>query len=129
MPQGAVLSPTLFIMYINDIPGNGSKNKIYSLLFADDLVYYYIYKKNPNAASTHINKHLINIQKWLNKWRLRMAPHKCNYLVFTNGKKDISGELELKLNGVNYSNMIIIRHFLESDSKCKYFKNNSWNNS
>jgi hypothetical protein len=76
MPQGAVLSSTLFSMYINDIPGNGSKYKIYSLLFADDLVYYYIYKKNPNAASTHINKHLINIQKWLNKWRLRMAPHK-----------------------------------------------------
>jgi hypothetical protein len=58
MPQGAVLSSTLFSMYIYDISGNGSKNKIYSLLFADDLD-----KKNPNAASTHINKHLINIQK------------------------------------------------------------------
>jgi hypothetical protein len=100
VPQGAVLSPTLFSIYINDIPGNGSKNKIYSLLFADDLVYYYIYKKNPNAASTHINKHLINIQKWLNKWRLRMAPHKCNYLVFTNSNLNVSGELKLKLNGI-----------------------------
>ena len=106
VPQGAVLSPTLFSIYINDMPASISKNKIYSLLFADDLVYYYIYKNNPNSASFHINKHLISIEKWLTKWRLRMAPHKCNYLVFTNGKKDISGELELKLNGVklNYDN-------------------------
>ena len=44
--------------------------------------------------------------KYKKKKYLRMAPHKCNYLVFTNGKKDISGELELKLNGVklNYDN-------------------------
>jgi hypothetical protein len=37
---GAVLSPTLFSIYNNDIPVNGSKNKIHSLLFADDLIYY-----------------------------------------------------------------------------------------
>ena len=29
-----------------------------------------------------------------------MAPHKCNYIIFNNGKKDISGELNLILNGI-----------------------------
>jgi len=70
------------------------------LLIADYLVYYYIYKENPNAASTHKNKHLINIQKWLNKFRLRMAPQKCNYLVFTNSNLNVSDELKIKLNGI-----------------------------
>jgi hypothetical protein len=70
------------------------------LLFADYLVYYYIYKENPNAASTHKNKHLTTIQKWLNKFRLRMAPYKCNYLVFTNSNLNVSDELKIKLNGI-----------------------------
>ena len=29
-----------------------------------------------------------------------MAPHKCNYLVFSNGTENESEKLELKLNGI-----------------------------
>ena len=37
VPKGAVLSPILFSIFINDIPKTESKNKSNSLLFADDL--------------------------------------------------------------------------------------------
>ena len=98
VPQGAVLSPTLFSIYINDIPTNYKKNKTYSMLFADDLVYYYIYKKGENAASKNINKHLNHLSNWTKKWRLKLATHKCNYLVFSNGTQNESENLNLKLN-------------------------------
>ena len=99
VPQGAVLSPTLFSIFINDIPTSSLQNLQYSLLFADDLTFYYIYRRNPANVSKKINKHLDKIQAWLNLWRLKMAPHKCNYLVFTNSNRDDSNELNLVLNG------------------------------
>ena len=45
VPQGAVISPLLFTIFINDIPKVNSKNNCYSLLFADDLVSFFIFKK------------------------------------------------------------------------------------
>ena len=101
VPQGAVLSPVLFSLFINDIPINYSKNKNYSLLFADDLCAFYIYKKKRTSV-IQVQLYLDRIEQWLNSWRLMMAPHKCNYIVFSNNKSNQEEEdLDIKLFGEN----------------------------
>ncbi len=102
VPQGAVLSPTLFSLFINDIPIKYKKNKFYSLLFADDLCALKTFKKCGNV-NKEIQSYLNLIEKWLKKWRLMMAPHKCSFIIFSNDKT-ISGD-----NNIN-----ILTSYLES---------------
>jgi hypothetical protein len=81
VPHGSVLSPLLFSIYINDIPSKYNINKYYSLLFADDLVTYFIYNK-PGKVKAIIKGYLLNLEEWLNSWRLCMAANKCNCVHF-----------------------------------------------
>ena len=82
VPQGGVLSPTLFSIFINDIPLATETKTSFSLLFADDLVTAFNYKDRMDAQ-LQAQKYLKLLAKWGNKWRLSFAPNKSNILVFT----------------------------------------------
>jgi hypothetical protein len=96
-PQGAVLSPTLFSWYINDIPIRSVKNSEYTVLFADDLAFYTFYKKMTVSIKNKIQDYLDELEKWANKWRLTFAPHKCNFTIFTKRGSSDNKKLDIKL--------------------------------
>ena len=97
VPQGAVLSPILFSLYINDIPLNNRHNNRYSFLFADDLAYLHIVKKISKRVVNAINDHLKSVETWLADWKLRMSPEKSHYIIFSN-KDDKDQSIELYLH-------------------------------
>ena len=97
VPQGAVLSPTLFSIYINDTPILYDKNKAYSLLFADDLATFFIFKKI-NKTESRIRTYMKQLEIWLGKWRLTMHAKKCNQMIFNNNSnKNINKNHSFKL--------------------------------
>ncbi|NQZ52218.1 MAG: reverse transcriptase family protein [Moritella sp.] len=72
VPQGSVLGPLLFILYINDLPGN--INSICKL-FADDL------KLIVNASETDtVVADIQSLENWQNLWILKFNPTKCKVM-------------------------------------------------
>ncbi len=70
MPQGSILGPPFFLVYINDL---ASDLKCNAKLFADDTSLFTA-AEDPNAASEDINHALKLISQWAQKWRMSFNP-------------------------------------------------------
>jgi len=73
VPQGSVLGPILFILYINDVPCISSEGG--TKLFADDVKCYSRSNKSENFQAE-----LDKIYGWSLEWQLAFAPSKCFHL-------------------------------------------------
>jgi len=86
VPQGTVLGPLLFLVYINDISENLSKDtKI--RLFADDSLLYRPIRSIDDCIS--LQKDLDLLQKWEITWKMEFHPQKCQLLRITNKRNPI----------------------------------------
>ena len=99
VPQGSVISPLLFSIFINDIPKKDKTNSEYSLLFADDLVTFFIFKSKRNIE-LRVNTYLKELEPWLAKWKMKISIEKSCYMVFTKSTRN-EPNLNLKINGDN----------------------------
>jgi hypothetical protein len=81
VPQGSVLGPLLFLIFINDITHVIRRCKI--RLFADDTCLF-IEVDEPAEAAQILNNNLTSIQEWANKWLVTFSPPKTKALLITN---------------------------------------------
>ena len=79
VPQGSVLGPILFNLFVNDLPDNFEHN-VKVKLFADDLKIY----SEINSVQDNINfqNHLNVIFEWSVIWQMKISFSKCNIMEY-----------------------------------------------
>jgi hypothetical protein len=78
VPQGSVLGPLLFLIFINDITYVINKCKI--RLFADDTCLY-IEVDDPNTTAQDLDNDLEKLNAWAKKWHVDFSPPKTEEII------------------------------------------------
>jgi len=100
VPQGSILGPLLFLIYINDIVN--SSDGLSFVLFADDTTVYST-GKNLNDTIANMNNQLINISNWFTSNKLTLNVDKTQVMIFSRRKIPIPNtQVELKGQPVVY---------------------------
>ena len=96
VPQGSILGPLLFLLYINDL--STVSVSCFTILFADD-TNMFITGKDIQDMCHRLNEDLVKIQEWLCCNKLSLNVSKTHYMVFTPRNKIV--------NDVNDINIMI----------------------
>lgn len=90
VPQGSILGPLLFIIYMDDLP---SCTNLYTLLFADDTTLY-VSSDNLDFLKMFVNSEFKKVVDFFRAHKLSIHPDKTKFILFSHGKKTVP-ELEI----------------------------------
>ena len=96
VPQGSVLGPLLFLVYINDFSISVKNSIVHH--FADDTNLLYI-NKSLKVMCKKINFDLKGITDWLNANRLSLNVDKTEFIIFRSPRKLLDYDVNIRLNG------------------------------
>jgi retron-type reverse transcriptase len=95
VPQGSVLGPLLFLLYINDF--NNSAPKLKFNLFADDSNLFYS-DNNLQTLEIILNEQLILVGKWLCANKFSINIEKSNFVLFHSPQNKVNYLMNLKIH-------------------------------
>ena len=99
VPQGTVLGPLMFLLYINDI----NSNILSSIrLFADDCVVYRTISNEDDVVL--LQKDIDEISRWAQRWQMKFNINKCVLLRFTRRHLPLINNYTLNNQTIKSSN-------------------------
>ena len=84
VPQGTVLGPLLFLLFINDLPEALLTPDTHARLFADDSLIFRPIKTLDDCRLLQID--LDALERWENTWQMKFRPDKCKIMSFTRSR-------------------------------------------
>ena len=115
VPQGSILGPLLFTIYVNDLPKVVKNCSV--VLYADDTTLF-TGSSIPSNIQIDVNEDLVRLEKWFHDNKLHLNTDKTEYILITNNRrrqrfeqikisvagKQIKEKEEVKILGVTIKN-------------------------
>ena len=95
VPQGSILGPLFFLLYINDI--NNASKLLQLILFADD-TNVFLSHKDADCLANILNIELNKLSIWFRANKLSLNLKKTKFMVFKPSQKRKSHDIQLLIN-------------------------------
>lgn len=107
VPQGSILGPLLFLIYINDMANLNLEGHL--MLYADDTAIFYS-DKNINTIFNKMQSDLVLINEYIRLNKLTVNAKKSNYMIMSSRQKNTRHSNELKINGDSLNQVTVVKY-------------------